>query len=136
MKVKTIGNLNVRGIGEDEDKFLLAEDAYKYNIDVLTLSETHIPDEECLYEFESEERQRYILYGCNEEGNHHHGVGFLIKSEFEPNFKRISGRIAQATIQMTQRKIHIISVYAPTLQRSQQDPSNPRRILQSTRGNH
>ena len=67
MRVKNIGTLNVRGIGDDEDKFTLAEDADKYKLDILTISETHIPEEECLYEIESEERQSYILYGCNEE---------------------------------------------------------------------
>ena len=73
MLIKNIGTLNVRGIGNDEDKFTLVEDADKYKMDVLTLSETHIPEEECLYELESEERNSYTLYSCNDEGNHHLG---------------------------------------------------------------
>ena len=120
MKIRNIATLNVRGIGKDDDKFTLVEDAKKYKIDILTLSGTHIPDDECLHEIQSE-KNSYVLYSCNEPGNHHHGVGFLIKKELEPNFKRITGRIAQATIQMKRRKIHIIAVYAPTLQTRERD---------------
>ena len=123
MKVNNIGTLNVRGIGDDDDKFALVEDADKYKLDILTLSETHIPEEECLYDIESAEKKEYVLYGCNDDGNHHHGVGFLIRKELEPDFKRISGRIAQATIQMSKRKIHIIAIYAPTLQNCEKDPT-------------
>ena len=123
MKEYNIGTLNVRGIGNDDDKFALAEDADKYKIDILTLSETHIAEEECLYEIDSAERQSYVLYGCNDEGNHHHGVGFIIRKELEPEFVRITGRIAQATIQMTRRKMHIIAIYAPTLTNCEKDPT-------------
>ena len=122
MKINNIATLNVRGIGDDNDKHILVEDAIKYNIDILTLSETHIPVEECLQEIESD-NNTYILYSCNEEGNHHHGVGFLIKKDLEPTFTRIAGRIAKATIQIKKRKIHIIAVYAPTLQTCKKDLS-------------
>ena len=81
--------LNVRGIGDDDNKLTLVEDADKHKIDILTLSETHIPEEECLYEIELAGKKQYILYGCNDDGNHHQGVGFLIKKELEPDFKRI-----------------------------------------------
>ena len=99
MKIRNIATLNVRGISKDDDKFTLVEDAIKYKIDILTLSE-----EECLYELESENNS-YVIYSRKEAENHHHGVGFLIKKELEPTFKRISERIATATIQMNKRKV-------------------------------
>ena len=121
MKVGNIATLNVRGINNDNDKLVLVQDAAKYKADIIALSETHIPQEECLYEIRGE-KGSYILYSCNKAENTYHGVGFLIRKELEPDFKRITERIAIAVIQMKTRKIHIVAVYAPTLQTSERDP--------------
>ena len=46
----------------------------------------------------------------------------LIRKELDPKIKEINERIYTATIQLKEHKIHYISAYAPTLDKSEKDP--------------
>ena len=67
MRIANIATLNVRGINNDDDKLTLVQDAIKYKTDVITLSETHIPQEECLYtKFEQKRPPTFCTHATNQ----------------------------------------------------------------------
>ena len=51
-----------------------------------------------------------------------HGTGILIKKSLNPKFKRLTGRICVAEVEMRDTKLIFISVYAHTLEISEQNP--------------
>ena len=112
-----IGTLNVRGCNDQLKKSTLIEDCVKYQLDVLAITETHTTGSE-----ELDRNRKYTIYTVNEENNHHHGVGFVIKTSLNPTFKKISNRICKATIKQDDRKIHFIATYAHTLQTAERNP--------------
>ena len=127
MKIN-IGTLNVRGIKEEQQKELLIKDAIKHDISILSLAETHIPDEEYLLELSEwsiKERRTnsYIIYSVNEKNDKHHGVGLMIKKEFNPYFEKITDRIITATIKLEHRNLKVIAIYARTLKNCEKDPN-------------
>ena len=133
MKIN-IGTLNVRGIKEEQQKQLLIKDAIKYDISILSLAETHIPDEEYLLELSEwsiKERRTnsYIIYSVNEKNDKHHGVGLMIKKEFNPYFEKITDRIIIATIKLEHRNLKFIAIYAPTLKKLRERPKYERKLL-------
>ena len=46
----------------------------------------------------------------------------MVEHDLKPSFKQISDRIVQAEIQLDNRKLYAISVYAPTLSQSEKQP--------------
>ena len=101
--IRNIATLSIRIVRSDEDKLWLVKDVIKYKIDISTLSETRLGHEECTYQTRSEKKS-YILYSCTEKDIHQQGVDFLIQNELEPDFKRISKRIATSVIQVKKGK--------------------------------
>ena len=122
-KVKSIARiatLNVRGINSELKKDITALDAYTYNTPIMVLTETHIPEEEHIEEITintEKEKAEYVLYSVNEQESSYHGTGFIIKKDLQPTFKKISNRVATATIKMRHNKMTVISAYAPTLEK-------------------
>ena len=55
-----------------------------------------------------------ITYSVNKKDNHHHGVGLIIKQNFQPKFIKISNRICKATLKIDKLTVTILAVYAPT----------------------
>ena len=120
------GTINVRGCNTEEKLGNLAMDALNYNVKVLTVSETHIPIEEEMYEIQVENEQgkkaEYVFYTSNKDGNTHHGIGILIHKDLKPTFEKINERIAIATIKEKNIKISIIAIYAPTSSNCVKEP--------------
>ena len=73
----------------------LMKDVNKHEIDALAIQETHFPE----FEYEQKEKD-YKVFCVNEVGNIHHGAGIVIKSKYNPTFKRISTRVCTATFKL------------------------------------
>ena len=126
-----VGTLNVRGIKSLYEKETLAKDALSYGLHALGISETHIqtvtdlvPGKEGLETIHANidnKYQDYILYYTGSSKHAYHGVGLLIIKDLNPNFKTISERICSAIIKLTNCNLHIISAYAPTLEKSEKN---------------
>lgn len=52
--IRNIATLNVRSVKSDDDKLLIKEDAIKYKIEIIILSDTHLGEERCIYQIQSE----------------------------------------------------------------------------------
>ena len=77
-QITNFATLNVRGCNSEEKLTALAMDALNYNIKVLTISETHIPEAEEIYEIKVEneygKKEDFVLHTSNEDKNSHHGA--------------------------------------------------------------
>lgn len=93
-----IGQFNVRGCKEQHKKDKLFRDFEKYQLDILCLSETHIPEEEDLYE-----NNKYSLFTVNKANSSKHGAGLLVRSSYKPLFEKITDRICKATVAVDNR---------------------------------
>ena len=117
-QITNFATLNVRGCNSEEQLTALAMDALNYNIKVLTISETHIPKEEEIYEIKVEnkhgKKEDFVLHTSNQDKNTHHGLGILVNKNLEPTFKEINNRISTVTIKEKNIIITVIAVYAPT----------------------
>jgi len=108
----------VRGIKTDEQKEILAKDATKYDLHVLSIPETHLTEDtmaEISVRDENGKLYCSILYATNK-------TGILIRKELNPTIKKIDERICIATVQLKKHKMHYISAYAHTLDNSEKEP--------------
>ena len=118
-----VGTLNVRGITTNDKVIATTEDVRKYNLNVLVIPETHITMEEDIDEItlNKPDINKYTIYSVNKKGNHHHGIGMIIKQEHKPTFNKISDRICKAELKVNQTDVTIIAAYAPTHSNSEKD---------------
>ena len=111
-----IGTLNVRGIKTDKQRKTLAEDAMRYDIDLLSISETHLKQKDLLEDIkvkdENGNHKTYILFATNK-------TEILIRKDLQPSLKKINDRVCIVVIQLKEHKLHLIAIYAHTLQRSE-----------------
>ena len=121
MKYFNIGTLNVRDINTKEQREDLTKDMIKYEMDICSITETHIPIDQFRDEI-TIKRSKYVIYSANKDKNPHHGVGFIIKEHLKPTFKKIDDRICTAKIPYKKHNILFISVYAPTLKQCETEP--------------
>ena len=111
------GTFSVRGIHQENDKDDLPNDAKNDNLDIISVSETHIGEETNTYVL-----KEYVLYTVNgKESKNTHGTGILVKKEFKPKFERISDRICTTEIPLKHCKLIFISAYADTLEKSEKN---------------
>ena len=122
-----VGTLNVQGCREESKQRNIIDDAFKYNLQILGLTETHIKDEgtttinvkrdnkiSCTYQ---------VFFSGIEDTHTFSGTGIAIEDSFHPCFKRISDRIATANCKLDEKHhVNIIVAYAPTLIKSEKDP--------------
>ena len=70
-KKVNIGTLNARGIKTDELRKTIAEDAVKYDLDLLAISETHLNQEDLLEDIKVKDDKgnhgTYILFAKNKQ---------------------------------------------------------------------
>ena len=85
MKIN-ISTFNVRGLKDIYKRETLLNDFIKNKIDVLAIQETHQKDIEHLTYHRKDNKYELYISEC---GNSHHGVGFLVKSEYNPIFRKI-----------------------------------------------
>ena len=112
------GTLNVRGIITDEERQTLTQDALQYNLHIVSIPETHLTEdtmEDITIKDENGEKQSYILYATTK-------TGILTRKDLQPKIQKINERICSAVITLKDHKLHYISAYAPTLDKSEKDP--------------
>ena len=115
--INNFGAFNVRGIRNEWEKECLKRDADKYKIDIAAITETHIKAESNIISL-----GKHILYTVNEvDSTNRHGTGILIKKSLNPKFKRLTGRICVAEVEMRDTELIFISVYAHTLEIAEQN---------------
>ena len=116
MKDVKFGTLNVRGLRNNVDSVI--EDFEKYDLDILAIQETHLP--------EYEDLQNYNGISVNlvkDKGDTNHGTGIIVRKGLNPTFRRINGRICTAEINIKdEKKLLFVSAYAPHEQQSNKTP--------------
>ena len=128
MKPKTnknikIGSFNCQGIATSTAKQqMLADDFEKYQMDALTIQETHMKGYGAIT-LTSSTGKNYLLYYSGNETKSRNGVGIMIPSTKNVDFTPINDRMCQITTKINNDQIlHIISAYAPTLESSEKNP--------------
>ena len=114
------GTLNVRGIKTDQERITLAKDATRYELHILSIPETHLTEdtlEDITVKDEKGETHSYVLYATTK-------TGLLVKKELQPKIKKIDERICSATMNLKDHKLHYISAYAHTLEKSNKNPED------------
>ena len=114
-----IGTWNTRGLLEESKLKALERDLNRYNLDILTVQETHRRGTDRILI-----GKNYTLYHTGPTTHSHHGVGIIVKNQYKGNFRIISDRICHLDIELSNRdKLTIIAAYAPTLTNSNKNPS-------------
>ena len=130
-----IGTWNLRGIISEDRKQHLANDLHTYKLHILTVQETHLRGTDQIQlpapnntNFRNN-TERYTLYHTGPENSSHHGVGIIVRNDCNAHFNRINDRICTLTVDLEQltgkdknRKLTVISAYAPTLTNSIKNP--------------
>ena len=112
------GAFNVRGINQNWEKKNLEEDAIRYGLDIVAVTETHIGGESNTFE-----QGQYVLYTVNGvESKNTHGTGILVKKGLNPSFQRVTERICTAHIKLTHTTLVFISTYAHTSEKAKANP--------------
>ena len=126
MKTLNLGTFNTQRCTKQVKQKQLCQDAFKYNLQILGITETAITKEskkkvKIKYGNKTEE---YYMYhgGIEDENNNATGVGIIIQKDLEPTFKRITDRICKAELKLGKYKATIIVAYAPTQKRSDENP--------------
>ena len=115
MKVAT---WNLRGISDKFKQKALVEDLTQYDLDIVAIQETHIKGTSKV-----ELDRNYTLYHTGPSTHSYHGVGIIAKNKFKGEFKVVSDRICQLTIELDSKdKLTVVSAYAPTLTKSEKNP--------------
>ena len=115
------GTFNVRGCNKIEQKITLADDMIAYDLDILGITETHIPQSIAVENIIKDNRE-FVLFSVNNEGDTNHGVGFITKKSINPTFNKINERICTCSIKLKDRNLIAVSAYAPTLDISKKNP--------------
>ena len=132
IKCMKVGTSNPQGVPSEFDRKCLSTDAFKYDLQVLGVSETHSrmneQGEGQLEEYQAKifdgkgfKRRDYLFFCTGPTDSSHHGVGLMIQKDLNPNFDVVSERICHASINLPKNKLHVISAYAPTLNNSEKD---------------
>ena len=129
MSTLNIGTFNVRGLKNDFKKETVLKDFRKHNLDILAIQETHITDKQHTTFNIDQEKYELFISECKD---YHHGVGFLVHSKYQPTFHKISDRILVCNIYLQDknrdRHLKFINVYAPTVQRTKQNPEETEKL--------
>ena len=126
-----VATWNLRGIKSEEKLQDLADDFHQYGVDALGVQETHLRGTGSIdlpIPTNGKPDNQYTIYYTGPEDSSHHGVGIIIKKECNAIFKRVNNRICYITVNNlsacnnSDRKVHILSAYAPTLTNSVKTP--------------
>src|SRR6266516_3632351 len=110
-----IGTINCQGLNNDLKLRQVATDLEDYNLDILTLQETHLKESGQII-IESIKCKSYRLFSSGVEKNSFAGVGLLVKDNNKNCiFTPINERICYLTYENEDKKYLIINVYAHTL---------------------
>ena len=114
-----IGTFNCQGIRTSAAKQqMLVNDFELYKMSALAVQETHIKGYGTM-KLTSNTGKTYILYYSGSKSNSENGVGIILPSDGNAEFDPICERICKVRIKVNNNlKVDILSVYAPTLNRS------------------
>ena len=121
--IHRIGSFNCQGIAtSDVKKRAIADDFERYHISALSLQEIHLKGYGMLSLLSSSNKE-YHLYYSGTSKKSENGVGILIKPSKDVTFTPVCDRICYITTKICNKQtLHIVSVYAPTLERSEKNP--------------
>ena len=119
--------VNAQGCCEQNKQRTIVEDALRYDLQILGLTETHVKDEgttTITVKQENNIKRTYqVFFTGIKDTNTFPGTGIAIEDSRRPHFLRITDRIATANCQLDEhRQANIIVDYAPTLLKSEKDP--------------
>ena len=117
-----IGTFNCQGIRTSAAKQqMLVNDFELYKMSALAVQETHIKGYGTM-KLTSNTGKTYILYYSGSKSNSENGVGIILPSDGNAEFDPICERICKVRIKVNNNlKVDILSVYAPTLNRSEKN---------------
>ena len=117
-----IGTFNCQGICISAAKqYILVNEVELYKLSALTVQETHIKGYGTM-KLTSNTGKTYILYCSDSKSNSENGVGIILPSNVNAEFDPICERICKVRIKDNYNlKVDILSVYAPTLNRSEKN---------------
>lgn len=128
-----LATFNVRGLGALLKQQTLISDLAKLDVDICGLQETHVKEENLKLIIDRTTKELYNLYFAKT-SNRYHGVGFAIRKHIPCSIHQIDDRIIVANVVIKNvdsskdRKLKIINFYAPTSQRTREDPSETERL--------
>ena len=127
LEVIKVRTLNVQGCRKEDKQQLIYQDALKYGLQILGITETHVVREDILTitaRHQTKQRRYKVYHGGIQCTYQYTGTCFLIEESLNPRFKRISDRILTAKIQLNNdHYATIVVAYAPTLIKRKQNPS-------------
>ena len=101
---------------------MLANDLRNYRVDVQAVQETKLSRFGTKI-LTSNLNKQYLLYYSGSENKYQNRVDVTLSPEVKATFKPVNDRICQVTLKSDNNQvIHIISSYAPTLEKSKQNP--------------
>ena len=117
-----IGTLNCQGIRTFAAKQqMLVNDFELYKMSVLAVQKTYIKRYETM-KLTSNTGKTYILFYSCSKNKSENGVGIILPSDVNAELDLISKRICKVRIKVNNNlKVDILSVYAPTLNRSEKN---------------
>ena len=108
-----IGTWNLRSLKGEVKKQQLADDIQGKQVTVTAVQETHLSGTG-VEVLKSTSGERYNLYYTGDDGGRG-GVGIITKADDRVNFHRLTDRICKVELMLEeQRKLVVISTYAPT----------------------
>jgi hypothetical protein len=123
-----IASLNINGLISPHKKINLIDSLYKYQIDILGISETHLSTREA--NFILSNTPEYISYWSSYSKPHQAGVGIIIKAELSKYIARThnyNGHIIGIDLHFKQNPIRLLQIYLPT-----QEKKKLRKEIQET----
>ena len=86
-----IGAINARGIKTNEEREILANDAMKYNLHVLSVTETHLTEDifDVIVKNNNGKTHEYVLYATTK-------TGILMRKGLQPLINKGNERICTA----------------------------------------
>ena len=97
-----IATWNLRGILDINKQKDLVKDLENYNVDILTVQETYLRDTGSLDLPLGKSRNQFTLHYTGPKDSSHHGVGIIVRKDTPAKFRRISDRVCQLTIDLSE----------------------------------
>ena len=119
--VQKIGTFNCQGLLSLSKQQRIADDFARYKMAFLCVQETHLKGYGAL-NIKSNDGKEYLLYYSGHQSKSVNGVGFIVDANRKVDFEPISDRICKITVNLNKNKLIILSVYAPTLEKSEKNP--------------
>ena len=121
--IHKIGSFNCQGLVTSQiKKQLLADDFERYTLTALAIQETHMQGYGVM-SIKSSTNKEYLLYYSGNNKKSENGVGIIVPKTNNVKFTPINDRICKITTKVNNNQmLHIISAYAPTLDKSEKQP--------------